>query len=162
VYTSRRLGRNGVSFNLLKFRSMRVGAADWRNADGSSFSSDEDPRVTGVGRFLRKMSLDELPQIINVLKGDMSLVGPRPDQVDQIRYYSDRDREKLAVKPGITGLAQISGRNSIPWDIRRALDIEYVRKRSMFLDLAIMLKTIPYVLKREGINMSSVTRKEEV
>lgn len=160
IYTSRRLGRNGRTFNLLKFRTMVAGAPDWRNPDGSAYSSDQDPRVTPVGRFLRKTSLDELPQLMNVFLGDMSLVGPRPDQADQIQYYSEEEMEKLRVKPGITGLAQISGRNSIPWETRKALDVEYVRRESLALDLAILFKTIPYVLKREGINMPAAQRRE--
>ncbi|MFB3778141.1 MAG: sugar transferase [Bryobacteraceae bacterium] len=160
IYTSRRLGRYGRPFNLLKFRTMVAGAPDWRNPDGSAYSSDRDPRVTPVGRFLRKTSLDELPQLVNVFLGDMSLVGPRPDQADQIQYYSGEEMEKLRVKPGITGLAQISGRNSIPWETRKALDVEYVRRGSLALDLAILFKTIPYVLKREGINMPAAQRRE--
>jgi lipopolysaccharide/colanic/teichoic acid biosynthesis glycosyltransferase len=160
VHASRRLGKDGEPFNLYKFRSMRTGAPDWRNADGSSFTSDQDPRVTRIGRFLRKTSLDELPQLVNVLLGDMSLVGPRPDQADQIQYYSDKDKIKLSVKPGITGLAQVSGRNAIPWEARRALDVEYVRRKSLLLDLKIMFKTVPYVLKREGINMPPANQEE--
>jgi lipopolysaccharide/colanic/teichoic acid biosynthesis glycosyltransferase len=160
IFRTRRLGRDAIPFNLYKFRSMRVDAPDWRNPDGSTFSSDDDPRVTLVGRFLRKTSLDELPQLINVALGQMSLVGPRPDQVDQLQYYTDKDKQRLLVKPGITGFAQISGRNSIPWESRKALDIEYLRRHSTWLDLAILLKTIPYVLRREGVNSPSTSRQE--
>ncbi len=152
IYTTRRLGKNGRPFKLYKFRSMHQDAPDLRNPDGSSFTGADDPRVTPVGRILRQTSLDELPQLLNVLRGDMSLVGPRPDQVDQLRYYTRSERTKLAVKPGITGLAQISGRNAIAWKVRKALDVEYVKRQSILLDLIIMCKTVPYVLQREGVN----------
>jgi lipopolysaccharide/colanic/teichoic acid biosynthesis glycosyltransferase len=160
IYTTRRLGKNGKPFTLYKFRSMSVGAPDWRNSDGSSFNSDKDPRVTPVGRFLRQTSLDELPQLLNVMLGDMSLVGPRPDQEDQLRYYTEPEKAKLLVKPGITGLAQISGRNSIAWEVRKALDVEYVKRQSILLDLVIMCRTISYVLKREGVNGSAASSQE--
>jgi lipopolysaccharide/colanic/teichoic acid biosynthesis glycosyltransferase len=160
IYKARRMGKNGRPFPLYKFRSMVVGAPDWRNSDGSAFTSDRDPRVTPVGRFLRQTSLDELPQLWNVLRGDMSLVGPRPDQVDQIRYYTEAEKVKLAVKPGITGLAQISGRNAIAWETRKVLDAEYVKRQSFLLDVAILCKTIPYILKREGVNGPTATRQE--
>ena len=152
LFRQARLGRNGVPFPLLKFRSMRLNAPDLRNTDGSAFSSSNDPRLTPIGRFLRQSSLDELPQLLNVLSGEMSLVGPRPDQVDQIKYYDDSEKRKLLVKPGITGLAQISGRNEIPWKARKALDIQYVNTQTLKLDIAILLKTIPYVLGRKGIH----------
>jgi lipopolysaccharide/colanic/teichoic acid biosynthesis glycosyltransferase len=160
IYKAQRMGKNGRPFPLYKFRSMIVGAPDWRNSDGSAFTSDRDPRVTPVGRFLRQTSLDELPQLWNVLRGDMSLVGPRPDQVDQIRYYTEAEKVKLAVKPGITGLAQISGRNSIAWETRKVLDAEYVKRQSFLLDLVILCKTIPYILKREGVNSPAATNQE--
>ena len=158
IFRQRRLGRSGEPFSLCKFRSMRVNAPDIRNHDGSAFSGEGDPRVTPIGRFIRKTSLDELPQLFNVLKGDMSLVGPRPDQVDQIRFYDEQEKRKLLVKPGITGLAQISGRNDIPWKLRKALDVRYVDERSLLLDFQILLRTIPYVLLRRGIN-SGVSRQ---
>lgn len=147
-----RLGQNGKCFMICKFRSMHADAPDLRNADGSCLSSVEDKRVTSFGRFLRKTSLDELPQLFNVLAGDMSLVGPRPDQVDQLRYYTPEEREKLMVKPGLTGLAQISGRNSIPWELRKRLDCDYVRRQSLALDLKILFRTVPYVLSRRDVN----------
>ena len=152
IFRQRRLGRNGKPFDLYKFRSMRVDAPDIRNPDGSAFSGEGDPRVTPIGRFIRKTSLDELPQLFNVFKGDMSLVGPRPDQVDQIRFYDEQEKRKLLVKPGITGLAQISGRNDISWKMRKALDVRYVEERTFLLDLEILMRTIPYVLLRKGIH----------
>jgi lipopolysaccharide/colanic/teichoic acid biosynthesis glycosyltransferase len=147
-----RLGQNGTPFRIFKFRSMKVNAPDIRNADGSAFSGEDDPRVTKLGKFIRKTSLDELPQFINVLFGHMSLVGPRPDQVDQIQYYTEEEKKKLLVKPGITGLAQISGRNSISWEQRKELDVKYAQNHSVLGDLAIMARTIPYVLLRRDVN----------
>jgi len=152
LFGQRRLGQFGRPFYVLKFRSMFLNSADLRNADGSAYTGDDDPRVTALGRFLRKSSLDELPQLFNVLLGDMSLVGPRPDQVDQIRFYSETEKRKLLVKPGITGLAQISGRNNISWEQRKALDVAYVDRQSFWLDLSILARTIPYVLLRKDIN----------
>ena len=152
MYSQLRLGLNGCPFRLWKFRTMHAGAPDVRNADGSAFTSDHDPRVTPAGRFMRTSSLDELPQLWNVLRGDMSLVGPRPDQVDQRPFYTESEKRKLEVKPGLTGLAQISGRNAIPWESRKALDVEYVEHRSIWLDLRILGKTIPYVCLRKNIH----------
>jgi lipopolysaccharide/colanic/teichoic acid biosynthesis glycosyltransferase len=152
LYSQPRLGLHGRPFRLWKFRTMHAGAPDVRNADGSAFSGNHDPRVTPAGRFLRATSLDELPQLWNVLRGDMSLVGPRPDQVDQRRFYTASENRKLDVKPGLTGLAQISGRNQIPWEKRKALDVEYVERQSMWLDLRILGKTIPYVCLRKNIH----------
>jgi lipopolysaccharide/colanic/teichoic acid biosynthesis glycosyltransferase len=108
--------------------------------------------VTPIGKWLRRTSLDELPQLLNVIRGEMSLVGPRPDQVDQIRFYTDVERRKLAVKPGLTGLAQISGRNRISWKARKELDLEYVEKHSLILDIKILFKTVPYVLLNRDIH----------
>jgi lipopolysaccharide/colanic/teichoic acid biosynthesis glycosyltransferase len=127
-------------------------APDLRNADGSAYTREEDPRVTRVGRFLRRTSLDELPQCFNVFSGDMSFVGPRPDQVDQLRFYTESEKRKLSVKPGITGLAQINGRNNISWERRKALDVEYVDRQTFWLDVSILARTIPYVLQRKDIN----------
>ena len=153
-----RLGRGGRPFRLYKFRSMFQDAADPRNPDGSACSGADDPRLTPLGRWLRRTSLDELPQLANVLLGDMALVGPRPDLVDQLAYYTDEERAKLAVRPGLTGLAQISGRNSISWPRRKALDVEYVERRSLGLDLAILLRTVPYVLLRKDIHGANPSR----
>jgi undecaprenyl phosphate N,N'-diacetylbacillosamine 1-phosphate transferase len=139
----------------VKFRTMRVDAPDLRNPDGSAFAGREDPRVTPAGRLLRATSLDELPQLWNVLRGEMSLVGPRPDQPDQLLFYSGREKRRLLVKPGLTGLAQISGRNGIPWSARKALDVEYVERRSFRLDLAILWRTVPSVVLRRGIHTSA-------
>lgn len=152
LFRQRRLGLHGRAFHLLKFRSMIHNAPELRNPDGSAYTGEDDPRLTRIGRFFRRTSLDELPQIFNVLSGEMSLVGPRPDQVDQIRFYTGTEKRKLNVSPGITGLAQISGRNNISWDRRKALDVEYVDRQSFWLDLTILAKTIPYVLLRRDVN----------
>jgi undecaprenyl phosphate N,N'-diacetylbacillosamine 1-phosphate transferase len=119
---------------------MRVDAQDIRNSDGSAFSCLNGPRMTRIGQFLRKPSLDELPQLVNILRGEMSFVGPRPDQIDQLRFYTSQEKIKLDVKPGLTGLAQISGRNSISWQRRKQLHIAYVEQRSLFMDLSILCK----------------------
>jgi undecaprenyl phosphate N,N'-diacetylbacillosamine 1-phosphate transferase len=151
LFRQLRLGKDGVPFTCYKFRTMYLGVPDLRNPDGSTFNAEDDPRVTRIGRFLRKTSLDELPQLINVLKGDMSLVGPRPDIVEALALYRDGDEKRLAAKPGITGWAAIHGRNTLCLDRRRALDIEYVENFSLLLDLQILLRTIPYVLLGEGV-----------
>jgi undecaprenyl phosphate N,N'-diacetylbacillosamine 1-phosphate transferase len=152
LFQQRRLGRNARPFTLWKFRSMYQNAPDMRNPDGSALTSGHDPRVTKVGRLLRKTSLDELPQLLNVFLGDMSLVGPRPDLFDQVRFYTEREESKLKVKPGITGLAQIGGRNNISWKKRKTLDVEYVDRQSLWLDLSILARTIPYVLLGKDVN----------
>ena len=152
LFRQKRLGQNGGVFAICKFRTMRVNAPDIRNADGSAFSSDNDPRVTRLGKWLRKTSLDELPQFLNVLGGSMSLVGPRPDLADQLAYYTDAEKTRLFVKPGITGLAQISGRNLLTWEARKQLDTTYVQKWSLQSDFVILARTLPAVLFQRGIN----------
>lgn len=151
IFRQHRLGQGGKVFACYKFRTMYADAPDIRNPDGSTYNAEDDPRVTRFGGFLRKTSLDELPQLINVFQGHMSLVGPRPDQADQLQYYSPEEERKLLVKPGITGLAQINGRNAIPWEQRKQLDLYYVDKQSLRLDVNILAKTIPYVLLRRGV-----------
>lgn len=151
-FSQRRLGLHGEPFLLYKFRTMTHGAPDVRSADGSAVCTPDDPRVTVVGRFLRQTSLDELPQLGNILTGDMSLVGPRPDQIDQLCYYTPEEVRKLDVKPGLTGLAQICGRNSISWQARKRLDVVYVETQSFFLDCKILFFTIPYVLRRKDVD----------
>lgn len=157
LFRQQRLARGGVAFTLYKFRTMVKNAPDIRNDDGSTFNSPADARVTRVGRFLRRTSLDELPQLFNVLTGDMSLVGPRPDQVDQARFYSDAEWGRSVVKPGITGLAQINGRNAISWAERTQIDLEYVVHQSLLLDLRILWQTIPYVLMSQNVYINRVS-----
>lgn len=152
LFGQMRLGRGGVPFQIWKLRSMYVGSADTRNPDGSAYTGAEDRRVTPIGKFLRATSLDELPQLYNVLRGEMSLVGPRPDLADQIRFYVGREFRKLEVQPGITGLAQINGRNAISWAYRKALDIEYVERQCLLLDFQILWRTIPYVCLRKSVS----------
>jgi len=137
-YRQRRVGLQGGEFELLKLRTMRVGA----EAQGAGFAVDEgDPRITRVGRVLRRLSLDELPQLWNVVRGDMSLIGPRPTLAYQVERYTPRQRRRLEVKPGITGWAQVHGRARLPWDERIELDVWYVEHRSPWLDLKILART---------------------
>ena len=138
LYRQERVGRDGVPFELLKLRTMVVGA----ESIGAGFAVERgDPRITKVGRVLRRLSLDELPQLWNVLRGDMSLIGPRPTLRYQVERYTDRQRRRLDVRPGITGWAQIHGRATLPWDERIELDVWYVEHRSVALDLKILLRT---------------------
>ena len=138
LYRQRRVGKDGVDFDLLKLRTMVAGAETM----GSRFGVDEgDPRITRVGRLLRRLSLDELPQLWNVVRGDMSMVGPRPTLRYQVERYTERQRGRLQVKPGITGWAQIHGRARLPWAERIELDVWYVEHRSPWLDLTILART---------------------
>lgn len=153
LYAGERLGRGGRVFRMYKFRTMRPGSD--RNAelnpDGSLRILEDDPRVTRLGRFLRRYSLDELPQLLNVLKGEMSVVGPRPDLPFHVDAYDDVERRKLLVRPGITGLAQVSGRNALAWKDRLRLDVEYVDRLSPGLDARILAWTILRVIRADGI-----------
>ena len=151
LFWQSRLGKDAVPFRIYKFRTMIPDAPDIRNPDGSTYNAADDPRLTPIGRFLRKTSLDELPQLFNVFKGEMSLVGPRPDQVDQLEFYSPDEIRKFEVKPGITGLAQVNGRNQIPWELRKKLDLEYVENISLWLDVTILIKTIPSVFSQDAV-----------
>lgn len=154
-FTQPRLGRNGTLFNIYKFRSMAHQAAEIRNADGSRFVAENDPRLTRVGRFLRDYSIDELPQLLNILKGEMSVVGPRPDTPEAPGLDAEIYRKKRLVRPGLTSLAAIHGRNSIPWKDRIEWEIRYVEGASFALDLTIICKTIFLVFRREGIYTSN-------
>jgi lipopolysaccharide/colanic/teichoic acid biosynthesis glycosyltransferase len=138
LYRQRRVGQSGEDFELLKLRTMVVGA----ERQGPAWAVNAgDPRVTRVGRVLRRLSLDELPQLWNVVRGDMSLVGPRPTLRYQVEQYTARQRRRLEVKPGITGWAQVHGRARLPWDERIELDVWYVEHRSLSLDLKILALT---------------------
>jgi lipopolysaccharide/colanic/teichoic acid biosynthesis glycosyltransferase len=141
-----RPGRNGRLFRLVKFRTM----TDARGPDGRLL--DDAERLTGFGRFLRSTSLDELPELWNVLKGEMSLVGPRPLLVEYLPLYSPEQARRHEVPPGITGWAQVNGRNAISWEDRFALDVWYVDNRSLWLDLRILALTVSSVLRREGVS----------
>jgi lipopolysaccharide/colanic/teichoic acid biosynthesis glycosyltransferase len=138
LYRQRRVGLHGGGFELVKLRTMTVGA----ERHGSGYAVNEgDPRITRVGRMLRRLSLDEIPQLWNVVRGDMSLVGPRPTLAYQVEQYTPRQRRRLEVKPGITGWAQIHGRARLPWDERIELDVWYVEHRTPMLDLKILART---------------------
>jgi lipopolysaccharide/colanic/teichoic acid biosynthesis glycosyltransferase len=138
LYRQRRVGLHGGEFELLKLRTMRVGA----EREGAGYAVNEgDPRITRVGRMLRRLSLDEIPQLWNVVRGDMSLIGPRPTLAYQVEQYTARQRRRLDVKPGITGWAQIHGRARLPWADRIELDVWYVEHRSPLLDLKILART---------------------
>ena len=157
LYKSKRLGKNGREFTFYKLRSMRVGADAERamlmhlnECDGPVFKIQRDPRITRVGQWLRSTSIDELPQIFNVLKGDMSLVGPRPPLPEEADRYEAWQRRRLDVKPGITCLWQISGRSRLSFEEWMRLDLEYIRRQSLSTDLRILMRTIPAVLSREG------------
>lgn len=150
IFRQQRLGKHGAHFSLYKFRTMYHGSPQAKASDGSNLVVKDDPRITPVGRFLRPFSLDELPQLVNVLLGDMSLVGPRPDQVEHLALYAENDKRKLATKPGLTGLAMVRGRNCLPWRERVRLDIWYVEHYSLLLDLQILMQTVPVVLFRRG------------
>ncbi|HWJ44558.1 MAG TPA: sugar transferase [Gaiellaceae bacterium] len=138
LYRQRRVGLNGHEFELVKVRTMEVGAEH----RGARFAVNEgDPRITRVGRLLRRLSIDEIPQLWNVVRGDMSLIGPRPTLSYQVERYTPRQRRRLEVKPGITGWAQIHGRARLPWEERIELDVWYVEHRSPWLDLKILART---------------------
>lgn len=158
-YNSSRLGKNGKVFKMYKFRSMKMNAPDLRNEDGSTFNAEDDPRLTKVGKFIRKTSLDELPQIINVLVGDMSFIGPRPDLPEAISFYNEEEIQKLDVKPGITGYNQAYYRNSITQREKFKNDILYVNNISLILDIRIFFATIINVIRRKNINIDVDNKK---
>jgi exopolysaccharide biosynthesis polyprenyl glycosylphosphotransferase len=157
VFTQRRVGEDGRPFDILKFRSMRVGAEEQQSklqelnqASGPLFKIKADPRVTRMGRFLRRSSLDELPQFVNVLRGEMSVVGPRAGLPPEVAQYQAWQRQRLEVPPGITGLWQVSGRSDLSFDEMCLLDVYYIENWSLGLDLTIMLRTVPSVLFADG------------
>ncbi len=157
LFKQRRVGQGGRLFDIYKFRSMRVGAEeeqallkDHNESSGPLFKMRADPRVTGLGRFLRRSSIDELPQFINVLRGEMSVVGPRPGRPAEVAEYQPWHRQRLEVPPGITGLWQVSGRSELTFDEMCLLDIYYIENWSLGLDLSLMLRTVPRVFLAEG------------
>lgn len=157
-FAQTRVGRNGRHFRFYKFRSMYADAEarkaallkDNESADGVIFKMRDDPRITPIGRFLRRTSLDELPQLFNVLLGDMSLVGPRPPVPSEVRQYTLEDRKRLNAIPGITCLWQVSGRSDIPFRQQVRLDQDYIRSHSLLRDLSILLRTVPAILTGKG------------
>lgn len=156
-YSQTRLGRGEVPFKMYKFRSMVSNADELlekllkdNDIDGAMFKMQDDPRVTKIGRFIRKYSIDELPQLLNVLQGSMSLVGPRPPLPREVEEYSDYDKQRLAVKPGCTGLWQATVRNSVGFDEMVKLDLTYISKRSVAFDVYILFKTVVIMFKPNG------------
>jgi lipopolysaccharide/colanic/teichoic acid biosynthesis glycosyltransferase len=142
-YVQERIGKDGEPFPFIKFRTMVVGA----EAQGAGILClKDDPRVTAIGKILRRFSLDELPQLLNILRGDMSLVGPRPGLTYQVSKYTPQQRQRLSVLPGLTGWAQVNGRNSITWEKRIERDLEYVQRMSFFMDLRVIVLTLPAML----------------
>jgi lipopolysaccharide/colanic/teichoic acid biosynthesis glycosyltransferase len=148
IYRQRRVGKDGRPFDVLKLRTMVTGA---EHMGAGLAVSEGDTRITRVGRLLRRTSLDEVPNLVNVLRGDMAIVGPRPTVPVQVDRYTERQRERLAVKPGITGWAQVNGRTELPWDERIELDLWYIEHRSWRLDLGILRRTIRMVFGGEGL-----------
>jgi len=156
-FRQERVGKDGKLFPCFKIRSMVVDAetlkekyAHLNEADGAAFKIRDDPRVTRVGKFVRRSSLDEFPQLFNVLRGEMSIVGPRPQIPSEVAQYTPEQRARLLVKPGITCLWQISGRNDVDFDEWMRLDREYALRRSLRLDFSILLRTLPAVIARRG------------
>jgi lipopolysaccharide/colanic/teichoic acid biosynthesis glycosyltransferase len=159
-YNAPRVGKGGRSFTMYKLRSMRVNAPDLKMPDGSTYNGADDPRQTRIGALMRKTSLDELPQVLNVLKGDMSLIGPRPDLAEEVALYEGDEARKLEVRPGISGYAQVYGRNAIAWRDRLALDGYYVEHQSFALDVRIFFKTFAVVFSQEGVYVEASTEED--
>ncbi len=159
LYWQRRVGLDGVEFDFPKFRSMstdsdalraKLAQANQHGGDGVTFKMRNDPRITRIGRFIRRFSIDEMPQLWCVLKGQMSLVGPRPPLPSEVARYTLADRQRLSVKPGLTCIWQVSGRSEIPFEGQVLLDLEYIRNRSLKADLLLLIKTIPAVVLGRG------------
>ncbi len=156
-FIQKRVGKNGKLFNFYKFRSMHVGAEEkqdefekYNELNGPMFMFKNDPRVTRVGRLIRRFSIDEFPQLINIFKGNMSLVGPRPQVPREVIYYKDWHKRRLSVKPGITGPWQVLGRNELPFEEMVKLDLSYIQNWSLCLDFKLMLQTVPAIISRRG------------
>jgi exopolysaccharide biosynthesis polyprenyl glycosylphosphotransferase len=157
IFKQQRIGKDGIPFEALKFRSMvdnaealKAELQELNEADGPLFKIKDDPRITRIGRLIRRTSIDELPQLINVLKGEMSLVGPRPGTPDEVAQYEPWQVKRTTVRPGLTGLWQVSGRSDVPFDEMCLLDIFYIENWSLELDIRIIMQTIPHVLFRKG------------
>jgi lipopolysaccharide/colanic/teichoic acid biosynthesis glycosyltransferase len=148
IYRQRRVGMDGQQFEVYKLRTMRLGADP---VGVGTPVLEDDPRVTRVGGLLRRFSLDELPNLVNVLRGELAIVGPRPTLAAQVELYTERQRRRLEVKPGITGWAQVNGRAGIPWEERIELDVWYVDNRSLALDLRILARTARLLLTGQGL-----------
>ncbi len=153
-FTQTRPGKNGKLFNVIKFKTM----TDEKDSNGVLLSDEK--RLTGIGKFIRRTSLDELPQLVNVLIGDMSIVGPRPLLVEYSPLYNSRQQRRHEVKPGITGWAQVNGRNTVAWKERFELDVWYVEHISFWVDVKILLQTVNKVFRAEGINSANAATME--
>ena len=151
-YKAKRIGKKGDVFEMFKFRSMKVNAPDIRMANGDTYNGDDDPRVTKIGRFMRKTSVDEIPQFLNVLNGTMSFIGPRPDTPDFLHVYEEKYPSVLTIKPGITGYNQAYFRNSIDGAEKMRNDNYYAAHLTFWMDVKIMFKTVKTVLFRENVN----------
>lgn len=156
-YSQIRIGQRGKKFKMYKFRSMCVDAderlkdlLDKNEVDGAMFKMKEDPRITKIGKWIRKTSVDELPQLVNVLRGDMALVGPRPPLPREVDKYSEYDKQRLIVQPGCTGLWQVSGRNEVGFHEMVKLDIQYIQTRGLFEDIVILFKTVKIMIRPNG------------
>lgn len=156
IFKQQRAGKNGQPFIFYKFRTMRANVDPF----GSSPKSGDDPRITKIGKFLREYSLDELPQLFNVLKGDMSVVGPRPLYISQIQEWNERQKKRLLVKPGLTGLAQVSGRGGLTREEKLELDVKYVETASFWIDMKIIFATIGQIFARKDIYEKRYSQEE--
>ena len=157
IFKQTRAGRDGKPFVFYKFRTMKVDADPF----GASPKSGKDPRLTKIGIFLREYSLDELPQLFNVLKGDMSLVGPRPLYVSQISEWNDYHKQRLLAKPGLTGLSQVRGRASLTQEAKLDLEVEYVKKQNLWFDIKIIFLTFEVIIKKKGVYEKRYSEKQE-
>lgn len=155
IFKQERPGKDEKIFTLYKFRTM----TDERDENGKLFPDEK--RLTKFGKFLRSTSLDELPELVNIIKGDMAIVGPRPLLVEYLPLYNEEQKHRHDIRPGLTGLAQISGRNSITWEEKFKEDIEYIQKITLFKDVKIIIKTIGKVLKKEGISSNNTETMEK-
>ncbi|TWU57894.1 sugar transferase [Rubripirellula reticaptiva] len=158
LFVQTRIGQDGVPFSCLKFRSMRVNADELKakllseshHKDGRTFKMRKDPRITSIGRIIRKFSIDEMPQLWNVVRGEMSLVGPRPSCPQEVAIYHREDWQRLQVKPGLTCIWQVRGRGDIPFEQQVQMDLEYVEERSLWLDFKLLVLTVPAVVLAKG------------
>ena len=157
IFKQQRVGRHGKPFTFYKFRTMKMDV----DAFGPSPKTSDDPRLTKVGKLLREYSLDELPQLFNVLKGDMSIVGPRPLYVSQMAEWNEEEKKRLLVRPGVTGLSQIKGRASLTQEDKAKLEVEYVENRSFWLDIKIILLTFGVIFGKKGVYEKRYSEKEQ-
>jgi len=156
IFKQQRAGKDGKAFTFYKFRTMKINVGPF----GPSPKSDQDPRLTRVGKFLREYSLDELPQLFNILKGDMSIVGPRPLYISQMAEWNERQKKRLLVKPGLTGLAQISGRGELTREAKLELDVQYVEKANLWLDIKTIWATLTQITGRKSIYEKKYSESE--